>query len=356
MHGLFGHFRQRINNFLYKSCGRQPWKPFNYFKTYFVDIEHGGFFWKIAADGTPVDCKKHIYTQAFGIYGLVEYFLAFGDTEAFFIAKKMHQCIEETARDLENGGYFEAYQQNWTPIEDVRLSEKDKNTPKSMNTHLHVLEAYTNLYRVEPSNELKSSLVDLIQLFCDRIINSERTSLINFMDKDWTPMSDLVSFGHDIEASWLLVEAAEVLQDETLLRKTQEIAIHMADAVLQNGIDPDGGLINEADAQGICDSDKDWWPQAEAVIGFLNAYEISGQPKFLQASVNSWNFIKTHMIDHTYGEWFEKTNRQGNPYHKMDKVRLWKGPYHNMRAVLEVIRRANKLIGKDDEQMAKIFS
>ena len=212
-----------------------------------------------------------------------------------------------------------------------------------MNTHLHILEGYTNLYRAWPNAKLKEQLTTLVQIFIDKIVNESRTSMINFMDLDWTPKSDIISFGHDIETTWLLCEAVNVLGDKSLLDKVNTIAISVAESVISNGIDKDGGLINEANLSGITDSDKDWWPQAEAVIGFLNAYEISGRKEFLQASFNSWDFIKNYMIDYTYGEWFEKVNQEGEPYKEMDKVRSWKGPYHNGRAALEVMERVDCL-------------
>ena len=319
---------------------------YEYFKENFVDKEFGGFFWEIDAKGNMLDSKKHIYTQAFGIYGLVEYYSSFGDESALELAREIYNLIEKTARDEEYGGYFEAYERDWTLCEDVRLSDKDENTPKSMNTHLHVLEAYTNLYRVDPTPELHQKLKDLIRYFCDYIINQERTNLNNFMDVDWKPLSKLVSYGHNIETSWLLVEAAEVLHDEEILAETRAIALKLADAVF-DGIDPDGAMINEMDGDEIHDPNKDWWPQVEGIIGYLNAYEISGDSKYLEASLGCWEFTKKYIIDHKYGEWFEKVTRTGEPHSTMDKVRLWKGPYHNMRAVFEIVQRVERLVGED---------
>lgn len=320
---------------------------YQYFTQFFVDKEYGGFFWEIDAKGNMLDSRKHIYTQAFGIYGLVEYYSSFGDESALELANEIYELIEKTARDEEHGGYFEAYERDWTPCEDVRLSDKDENTPKSMNTHLHILEAYTNLYRIAPTAELHQKLKELIGYFTKYIINPERTNLNNFLDVDWTPLSKLVSYGHNIETTWLLVEAAEVLHDAEILEETKAIALNMADAVFA-GIDADGGMINEMDGDEIHDSNKDWWPQVEGIIGFLNAYEISGESRYLQASVDCWEFTKKYMIDSTYGEWIEKVTREGKPHSTMDKVRLWKGPYHNMRAVFEVIRRADKLVGEEE--------
>ena len=270
-------------------------RTYEYFLRYFVDREYGGFFWMLDHKGNILDDRKQIYTQAFGIYGLVEYYHAFGAQEALDLAQNFYSLIEEHASDHENGGYFESFDRRWQLNEDVRLSEKDKNEPKGMNTHLHIVEAYTSLCRTAPNPELQSRLRHLIEIFFDHIVSPDY-HLINFMDTDWTPKSDLVSYGHDIEASWLLMEAAEVLGDEYLIEKSKKISVSIAEAVLENGVDPDGGLINEGDSKGVHDPDKDWWPQVEAIVGFLNAYELSGDEKFLQASWNSWVFCKTFML------------------------------------------------------------
>ncbi len=321
-------------------------RAYHYFKEFFIDTNYGGFFWMLDSEGKSIDDKKHIYTQAFGVYGLVEYYSALGDQEALKLAYNIYSLIEKHATDDTYGGYFEAYTRDWKLCDDVRLSEKDENEPKSMNTHLHVLEAYSSLYKHAPNKELGNRLQSLIEYFCDYIINKEKTHLVTFLDVDWSPKSEEISFGHDIETSWLLVEAAEALGDEHLLHKTRKYALSIAYAVLDEGIDKDGGLINEANPSGITDSDKDWWPQAEAIIGFLNAYELSGDTRFLNAALNSWGFIKEFMIDRKYGEWFEKVSREGVPYDTLDKVRLWKGPYHNTRAVLEVKTRVERLSEK----------
>jgi mannobiose 2-epimerase len=321
-------------------------RAFDYFSEYFIDKEYGGFFWMIDSEGKVVDSKKHIYTQVFGIYGLIEYYSAFKKEEALKIAKEIYQLIESSATDKRFGGYFEAYNREWKLNDDARLSEKDENWPKSMNTHLHVLEAYTNFYRHVPFEELKQKLTDLVNYFCDHILNEDKNSLVNFFDEDWTPRSALVSYGHDVEASWLIVEAAEVLKDKQLIRKTRKYAVQICDSVLETAVDPDGGIINERNGEEISDPNKDWWPQAEAIVGFLNAYQISEEEKYLNAALQSWKFIKEFILDKEYGEWYEKVHRDGTPY-KMDKVRSWKAPYHNGRAVFEVSQRVKKIRKKD---------
>ncbi|MEQ9263740.1 MAG: AGE family epimerase/isomerase [Balneolaceae bacterium] len=329
-------------------------RAFHYLIDHFVDNEYGGLYWILDAKGGVVDDRKHIYAQAFGVYGLVEYYSAFKDRKALKLAYNIFHLIEKHARDDKNGGYFESYNRKWELNRDVRLSDKDENEPKSMNTHLHILEAYTNLYRFAPNKELKERLRALIRIFCDHIITSDQSSLVNFMDVDWSPRSDTISYGHNIETSWLLLEAAEVLEDSSLIESVKECAVSLADAVMISGIDSDGALLNEINSKGISDSDKDWWPQAEAIIGFLNAYQIKGDRKYLQAAWNSWEFIKSFIIDRKYGEWFEKVSRDGAPYDKLDKVRSWKAPYHNFRAVLEVQQRVAKLEIPGQEELVEV--
>lgn len=321
-------------------------KAYEYFIEHFLDKEYGGFYWILDSKGEVVDDRKHIYAQAFSIYGLVEYYALTKNREALKHAYETFHLIENNAKDRENGGYFEAYNRMWELNDDVRLSEKDENEPKSSNTHLHILEAYTNLYRFAPTKQLKGRLENMIHIFCDNIISNNKTTLINFMDVDWTPRSETISYGHDIEASWLLTEAAKVLEDAGLLSEIKTIALSLSNFVLENGVDSDGALLNKATSTKIVDSDKDWWPQAEAIIGFLNAYEISKETKYLNAALNAWDFIKSTVKDERYGEWFEKVSRNGTPYSKLDKVRSWKGPYHNMRKVFEVMDRVERLTQK----------
>lgn len=319
-------------------------RAYQYLTEYFVDKEYGGFYWVLDSQGNIVDDRKHIYAQAFGIYGFVEYYSLTKEREALKLTYDVFHLIEQKARDRENGGYFEAYNREWELNGDVRLSDKDKNEPKSMNTHLHILEAYTNLYRFAPNEILKGRLEELIHIFCDHIITKDHTSLITFMDVNWTPKSDSISFGHNIEASWLLLEAAEVLEKPLLIEKVKNLALSLSYAVLENGVDSDGALLNEATPAGLTDPNKDWWPQVEGIIGFLNAYEISKEIKFLEAAVDIWEFIKHFMIDPHYGEWYEKVSRNGVPFSKMNKVRSWKGPYHNMRAIIEVMARVDRML------------
>ena len=340
---LLWAFSAAYKKFQHPELEAAAHRAYIYFNENFMDDDYGGFFWMVNSEGEILDDKKHIYTQAFGIYGLVEYYSVFRNQQALKLAYNIYSLIEEHATDKKFGGYFEAYTRDWKRCDDSRLSEKDENEPKSMNTHLHILEAYTSLYKHAPEKKLGLRLHSLIEFFCCNIVNKEKTSLTTFFDEDWTPKSKEISFGHDIETSWLLVEAAEALGNEELINRTKDIAVSIAESVLKTGIDSDGGLINEMSENNITDPDKDWWPQAEAIVGFLNAYEISNDSKFLRAAMKSWEFIKSYIIDHENGEWFEKVARDGTPYDTMDKVRSWKGPYHNFRMILEAKERIEKM-------------
>ncbi len=307
--------------------------------TRFLDSEHGGFYWSIAADGTVLRDRKQIYGQAFAIYALSEYHAANGRREPLDQAIAVYQLIEKFGRENEYGGYLEAFGRDWQPVADMRLSEVDQNEPKSQNTHLHVLEAYTNLLRVWPDPGLHKVLGELLQIMLARIVDARTNHLGLFFAKDWTVRSEKISYGHDIEAAWLFTEATNVLRDPELTERTHALAVKIADATLAEGIDTDGGVYNEGDPSGLTNTNKEWWPQAEAVVGFLNAYQISGEQRFLDAALHSWDFIEKYLIDAKRGEWFRGVTRNGQVLAGELKVGFWKCPYHNGRTGLESVRR-----------------
>jgi len=308
----------------------------------FWDPENGGIYWSIDGNNQPLDTKKQMYAQAFAIYALSEYYMAVGIEQAKQLAISLFWILERYGFDPEHGGYIEALSADWKEVGDQRLSEKDMDTKKSMNTHLHILEAYTNLYRIWKDEDLKEKLQHTLEVFLDRIVDAKAASFNLFFDLDWTLKSEHRSFGHDIEGSWLIYEAAEVLGDEKLLKRSKKIAVAMAEQVLTNGTDTDGGIFYEGENGKILDSDKHWWPQAEAVVGFFNAWQLSGEEKFLNASVKTWELIDSKFVDHEHGEWYAIVNKEGVPYPNA-KVDEWKCPYHNGRFCLELISRINKL-------------
>jgi len=315
-------------------------RAYEYVTDKFADRKHGGFFWMVDARGNPADDRKQVYGQAFAIYALAEYYRAAGRKEALDKAIETHLLLERHGYDPVNRGYIEARARDWSETDRLALGGGDMNERKSMNTHLHVLEAYTNLYRAWPAEELNRKHKELIAVMLDHIVDPETAHFRLFFDDEWNNKSDLISYGHDIEGSWLLTEAAELSGDEALLQRTKRTAIRMAEATLAEGVDADGGLLNEADAQGRTDTNKDWWPQAEAVVGFYNAYQLTGEEKYLEASRRSWSFIERFMIDREDGEWFGSVDREGRPIGGgHGKVSAWKCPYHNGRACIEMMER-----------------
>lgn len=305
----------------------------------FRDRTNGGLYWMIDASGKPVQDKKQVYGQAFAIYALSEYYRAAGFGPALVWAKELYLLLEKHAYDPAHRGYIEALAADWTQTGDLSLSGKDLNERKSMNTHLHVLEAYTNLYRVWQPEGLRMKLADLIDIHLDKIVDASSHHFLLFFDDEWVSKSEHVSYGHDIEGSWLLCEAADVLGDEARIARVRKEALAMADATIAEGIDADGGVFNEADGHGHLDDSKDWWPQAEAMVGFLNAYQLTGDEAYIEAARNSWTFIKSFIRDAENGEWHWQVTREGVPVTTHPKVDPWKCPYHNGRACLEGLER-----------------
>jgi mannobiose 2-epimerase len=286
-----------------------------------------------------LDDSKKIYGQAFYIYALAEYYQAFGGPAALARAIEVFELIERHAHDPQHGGYVEVCRRDWSEAADVRLSDKDMNEKKSMNNHLHVLEAYTNLYRVWRDPRVAGRLRELIDLFERRMLDGNSGHFHHFFNEQWQVRSDTYTFGHDIEGSWLLCEAAEVLGDATLLQRVRAVALRVAEAVLAEGVDADGGLCYEGKAGNLMDRGKECWPQAEAVVGFLNAFQLSGQARYFAAALGAWNYIEEHLADRVHGEWFWRINEQGRPEAHLPKASEWKGPYHGSRACLETMRR-----------------
>ncbi len=329
---------------------RDPWgeyrnlaqRAFSFLMDRFWDAEQGGFWWAVDAEGHCVDSNKKIYGQAFTIYGLCEYARAFDRPEGYHKARQVYDLIERYARDEQYGGYVEVCQADWSVAQDGRLSDKDMDEKKSMNNHLHLLEAYTLFYRCCPQERLRQRLAQLIEIFEQHIVTSDRRHFDHFFNETWQRRSDNYTYGHDIEGSWLLVEAAEALGDEGVLARVKTLALDLARTCLTEGLDPNGGLYYEGQGGRPIDTNKEWWPQAEAVVGFLNAYQLSGDKAFLQAAAQLWEFIESRLVDRERGEWFWRVNAQGQPDRTQPKLSAWKAPYHNVRACLEVMDRLIK--------------
>jgi mannobiose 2-epimerase len=307
----------------------------------FLDPEYGGVYWTVDAAGQPVFDRKHHYAQAFAIYGLSEYYWATGQAESLALAQTLFQLLEKHAYDPVYGGYIEGSSRTWETLTDMRLSDRDLNCRKSMNTMLHVLEAYTNLLRVWPDATLKAQHRALIEIFLQHILDPATGHFKLFFNDHWDSLLPNVSFGHDIEGSWLLLEAAGVQADPALLARVRQASLQIATAVYQDGLEPDGSLPYEAGPQGLVDSDKSWWVQAEAMLGFYNAYQLSGQPHFAQAARHSWDYIQANMVDRVHGDWIKKLHRDGTVDENYYKVGPWECPYHHSRACFEMLDRLN---------------
>ena len=305
-------------------------RAFGYINTYFIDKEFGGIYWTVNYKGEPEDTKKQIYALSFLQYACSEYYQSTKLQTAKTLAVNLYHLIEQYSFDPAQTGYLEAFTRQWKAIDDLRLSSKDANEKKTMNTHLHVLEAYTNLYRIWPDAALYKSIVLLIKNFTGHIINQKSWHLHLFFSEQWEVKGNIV------------LKAAEVIKDQKLITQLKTIAVKIADATTE-GLDADGGLWYEKE-EGHLVKQKHWWPQAEAMIGFFTAWQITSLPTYLSYSLNSWQFIKSKIIDHANGEWFWGVNENGIVMQGEDKVGLWKCPYHNSRACIELLNRMETLL------------
>ena len=268
----------------------------------FWDQEHGGAFWRLDGNGRVLDDSKKTYGQAFCIYALAEYVRAFGGAEALARARELFELLERHAHDPVGGGYWEVRRRDWSEAgPEARLSDRDMNEKKSMNNHLHVLEAFAVLSQVWDDPRVKLRLRELISLFEERILDARTGHFQHFFDEQWKVRSDTCTYGHDIEGSWLLCEAAEALADAPLLRRIEAVALRLAETALREGVGADGGLCYEGRSGKVIDSGREWWPLAEAAVGFLNAWQLSGDVKYYTAARRAWDYIEGHLVDRVHG-------------------------------------------------------
>ncbi|MEO5593847.1 MAG: AGE family epimerase/isomerase [Chitinophagaceae bacterium] len=322
-------------------------RAYLYLLNHFTDKEYGGVYWSVDAAGNMLSNRKQVYGHAFYLYGLSEYYQATQDPQVLEQAVQLFKLIEGKSFDKKGKGYFEAFARDWRPLPDLRLSEKDANEKKTMNTHLHIIEAYANLYKQWPDQLLRERIIQLLEVFNDYMIDKKTGHLLLFFDENWKEKPDVISYGHDIEAGWLLQQCAEIIDDTVWIEKMKAHAVEITKAAAE-GIDTDGGLWYEykpAESQLI--KEKHWWPQAEAMLGFFNAWEITGNENYLQSSYGSWDFIKKYIRNKGRGEWVWGINEDHSVMSEKDKVGMWKCPYHNSRACLEIITRLNC---KNDKQ------
>ena len=326
-----------------------------YLLNHFLDDEHGGAYWCLDSAGRPLHDRKQIYGQAFFLYGLTEFYRIGGELAILQAAIALFRVIEEHSFDAGRKGYYEAFTRDWQPLQDPRLSEKDDNARKTMNTHLHVLEAYSNLYKCWPDSLLRRQIIGLLEVFDSYMIDHRSGHLLLFFNEDWQSRSALISYGHDIEAAWLLQEAAETIGDEKWIARTHTLALRIATATVE-GLDDDGGLWYEREDGPANDPlipptspndtlvlEKHWWPQAEAMVGFLHVWQISGDETWYRRSLDSWNFVKKYLLAPMSKEWYWGVLADHSPMPGQDKAGFWKCPYHNSRACLEILRRLHNL-------------
>lgn len=371
-------------------------RAYAYFIEHFIDPEHAGVYWTVNADGEPLDTKKHTYTQAFAIYALSEYVRARraaaervngtsastdvngsasagvgrnGHTQngagpvaepALEQAVRLFRVLQDHAIDRSHGGYLEAFDRAWSPLDDVRLSPGDARAAKSFNTHLHLLEAFTNLLRVWPDPELARQIRSLVELHLQTIYDARTHHFHPFFDADWTVRATPYSFGHDIEAAWLMADAARLLQDSgacapgsaaersALRAAVDALVVDVADVTVTEGVDAvHHGLFylgqgmpgrnGSGPRHRLVDSDKHWWVQAEALVGLLYAHRLAPKRAYGEAATGIWRFIQEKFKVPGLGEWRFRVDREGVPYAQEDLVSVWKCPYHNSRAALQYI-------------------
>lgn len=323
----------------------------DYIFDHFIDQEEGGVYWSVDYTGNPVDTKKQTYAIGFAIYGMSEYFRATGDEMSLACASQLFYDIETHAFDAKGNGYIEALTRNWQPIADMRLSDKDENGSRTMNTHLHIIEPYTNLLRALKENykarenhqklytDVEQATRNLLSIFTDKILNHDTYHLDLFFDDHWEGRRNIHSYGHDIEASWLLHETVLVLGDEATKAKVEPLVRRIAEAA-DEGLRGDGSMIYER----WLDTDKydlqrQWWVQCESVIGHANLYEHFGDARALGNALRCWEFIQRNLIDNKNGEWHWAKLDDGTINMEDDKAGFWKCPYHNSRMCLEIMER-----------------
>lgn len=302
----------------------------------FFDKINGGYFWSLTHQNEPLNLRKQIYGQAFVVYAFAAYHKYTHEPEALVKALDLYRLMEKHAFDPVHGGYREAFAADWSNLEDMRLSPKDLNTPKSLNTHLHILEAYVQLYQVWHDSGLQQKIKDLIDIFLLHFIDREAGHVHMFYDDDWQVIPAPWSYGHDIETTWLLYEAAE--QIHYRLDEVKAVAILLAEGVLPV-VDAEGGVAYESHL-----NQKHWWVQAEAMVGFMNAYQLTDEEKYIDAVYRIWDYTKKYIKDTENGEWFWGRNEDGTVMEQEDKIGFWKCPYHNVRACMQMSQRLKTII------------
>lgn len=306
------------------------------------DQRNGGFFWEANEGREILSTKKLCYGQAFVVYALSEHAIATKSAESVSLALELYQLIEDKCWDDEKAGYIECFEAEWMPSETMKLGKDDLDAPKTMNNHLHMIEAYANLLKLTGDENVKNSCIRLMRTIMDYVIISGENRFGLYYDMDWKLLDGVVSPGHDIEGSWLLWEAVEIIGDESLMEETRGLILIMAEEVLRTGLDADGAVLDEIHPGETSSKTRTWWPQAEAMVGFFNAYQLTDDERFANAASVLWNYINDKIIDHENGEWYWGIDENGTPL-ELEKAGPWKSAYHNGRACMEMIERIRLL-------------
>jgi mannobiose 2-epimerase len=313
-------------------------RAYEYMAGCFMDKTYGGGYYMADHNGKVINDVKYTYANAFVIYGLSEYYRASGDPQALELAKATFMALEN-AHDSRNLGYGEFYQRDWSAVPPGTRNEINNNAEKTTNTVLHEIESFANLYRVWKDPLLEKRLCELITVFLDKIINPATGRQFCEFTADWTPLNDIESYGHDIEGAWLLYECAKISGRKDLIEKCKTACLNMAEATLE-AIQPDGRIIYEK-RNGRPVHSMQWWVPAEAIVGLVNAWQLSGDELWLDRALLVWQYTDRVLVDKAHGEWHYGLDREGKLLQGMPKVNLWKCPYHNIRMCIEIIRRAN---------------
>lgn len=307
----------------------------------FWDGVHGGVYWSVTFDGHPLDTTKHTYAQAFAIYGLSAYALATRLPQPADQALALYRLIE--TRMTDSLSYLEAFDRTFQPLSNAKLSDNPKllakgiMAEKTMNTLLHLLEAYTVLYEATGEATVAESLRSILGMFAQSVYNPQLNRLEVFFDTDMHSVFDMQSYGHDIEASWLIDLAAHRVLTGQALAAVTTLTATLAQGVLNRAF-RDGCLSNEQ-TEGELDDTRVWWVQAEALVGLTNLWQKTGDPVIRAAMDMGWGYMMDKMVDPRAGsEWYNSLDAEGRPVPK-PVVEPWKCPYHNGRMCLEMMAR-----------------
>lgn len=333
---VFATAAEEFGDSAYLQVARHAYKELS---SRFWDQDFQGVYWSIDRNGKPIQDRKHTYAQAFSIYGLSAYYRVTHDEDSLSLAQKLFELIEEHTFDTEFGGNIESRARDWSRQEDMRLSDKDLNSEKSMNTLLHLMEAYTAFYALCPDTRLGHKLTALTKVFLEKIVDHELGTQKLFFNREWNSLLNHVSFGHDIETSWLFLETVKLPGLNLANERIKDACLKLAQSVYEHGLEKEGSLIYESGPCGFRITQRQWWAHAEAVVGFYNAYQISGEPYFITAADRVWGYIQRHFIDRQYGDWYKLLDESGIPIRSHYKIGPWECPYHHARMCFEMMKR-----------------